>query len=159
MMNEYIDILMEKVKFIKYIKSPFEQHMIFIYGAGNFGKEVFRALARKGITVHAFIDRNAHPNTQWNDLTIYSPDDSRLSNETRKNSLLILALHNRDVDLQPIRINLINLGYQNIILPIELYDYVGRELGDRFWLTSRQAYLQWRDEIVEGSRLWGDATI
>ena len=45
-----------------------------------------------------------------------------------------------------------------MITLIELYDWVGKELGDRFWLTSRVYYASLEPIISAAFNLWADET-
>jgi len=131
---------------------------VFIYGAGNVGKDVFRVLTERGIPVIGFIDRKAQAGDLWNSVPIFQQDDGRISLGDRKKAGVIIAIHNRDVEIPPIIEKLRALGYGRVITLIELYDWVGKELGDRFWLTSRAYYTALEPFISAAFNLWGDET-
>jgi len=131
---------------------------VLIYGAGNMGKDVFRVLTERGIPVISFLDRNAQGDDAWNGVPILQPDDDRIPSEDRKQSGVIIAIHNRDVEIPPIVEGLCALGYGRVITLIELYDWVGKELGNRFWLTSRAYYASLEPFISAAFNLWGDET-
>ena len=131
---------------------------VLIYGAGNMGKDVFRVLTERGIPVIGFLDRNAQGDDAWNGVPILQPDDDRIPSEDRKQSGVIIAIHNRNVEIPPIVEGLCSLGYGRVITLIELYDWVGKELGNRFWLTSRAYYASLEPFISAAFNLWGDET-
>jgi FkbM family methyltransferase len=155
-MENVINEILSLGQSIKPLSTILDRQSLYIYGAGNFGKDIYRALLNRGISVNGFIDQNAHKDSSWNNTIIYHPDDDRLSGNLRENFNVMLAIHNRDVDLMPVILKLKQLGYHHIVTPIELYDYFGQELGNRFWLTSRSTYLSWKAEINQGFSLWED---
>jgi len=130
---------------------------VIIYGAGNFGKDIYQCLIQSGIRVIAFLDRKATPESQWNGVPIYPPDWQDLSNSQKKIVKIIIAIHNRDIEIPPIISKLRLIGYRHFIQPVELYDTFSEQLGDRFWLTSRLSYKAWQAEIDECLSLWEDA--
>jgi FkbM family methyltransferase len=133
-----------------------ECRSVLIFGAGNMGKDVFRVLAERGISVAGFLDRRAQGDETWNGVPVLQPDDECISLEDRKQAGVIMAIHNRDVEVPPITKKLRSLGYGRIITLIELYDWVGKELGNRFWLTSRDFYAGREPLIAAASDLWAD---
>jgi FkbM family methyltransferase len=135
-----------------------EYPAILIYGAGNVGKDVFRVLTERDIPVIGFLDRKAQTGDLWNSVPIFQPDDDRISSEDRKKAGVIIAIHNRDVEIPPIVERLRALGYGRVITLIELYNWVGKELGDRFWLTSRAYYASLEPFISAAFNLWADET-
>ena len=133
-----------------------EYPAVLIYGAGNVGKDVFRVLTERGIPVIGFIDRKAQTEDLWNSVPIFQQDDGRISLEDRKKAGVIIAIHNRDVEIPPIVERLRALNYGRVITLIELYDWVGKELGDRFWLTARSYYTSVEPFISATYELWED---
>jgi FkbM family methyltransferase len=129
---------------------------VIIYGAGNFGKDVYQCLIQSGIQVIAFLDRKATPESQWNGIPIYPPDSHDLSTSQKEVVPIIIAIHNRDVEIPPIIVKLKLIGYRHFVQPVELYDIFSEQLGDRFWLTSRLSYKTWQAEIEECLNLWED---
>ncbi len=129
---------------------------LIIYGAGNFGKDVFLATVRKGFSVIAFLDQNAKSGDHYQDIPILRPDDSRISQEEKANIPVVLAVHNRDVEIYPIIESLKTYGYFNALTPVILFDLCGDEIGDRYWLTSRSYYRQQEDAIRECFSVWDD---
>jgi len=133
-----------------------EHTKTIIYGAGNIGKEVFRILRGNGIHVSCFLDQKAKQGSYWDDVPIYQLDNSQFSADERNRTSVIVAIHNRDVEIQPIIEKLRFFGYGRIINLIEFYDHFGKELGDRFWLTSRAYYRSFEPYIEEAFKLWED---
>lgn len=155
-MKSEVKEMFESAKQRHLSRDLFSFHSIFIYGAGNFGKDVFNALMDIGHVPTGFIDERAEVLREWRGVSIYSPDDKRLPIQDRKSCLIIIAIHNRDVELNPIIAKLKKLNYANIINPVELYDFLGTKLGDRFWLTSREKYNSYLELISTVYDLLGD---
>jgi len=143
---------------ISYKGSPFYDAYspIFIYGAGNMGKDVCRVMTSQGIKVEAFLDRKASAGEQWNGIPVYPPDWDDVPLSQRRQTGVIIALHNRDVEIPPIIKALLKRGYGRIITLIEFFDHFAEEVGDRFWLTSRSNYKQWEEDISKGYSIWAD---
>jgi len=133
-----------------------ERSKTIIYGVGNTGKDVFRILKDNGIYVSSFLDQKAKPDSYWNSVPIFQYDDKRISIEELKQVNVVIALHNRDAEIPPIIERLKLNGYKRIVTLIELYDYFGKELGDRYWLTDRSYYLSFENEIKDCYSLWAD---
>src|ERR1700690_2141792 len=78
---------------------------IFIYGTGTIGMDIWKLLSTKGFSVKGFIDhRGVQPPPM--DANTYLPGDERLSMDERKNSTVIIAIHNRDANIPLIIQNL-----------------------------------------------------
>ncbi|GAB6267909.1 MAG: hypothetical protein STSR0002_06490 [Smithella sp.] len=135
-----------------------ERAKTLIYGAGNIGKEVFRILNDRGIHVGGFIDQKAQEDSYWNGVPIYRPQKNLFSADERKKTNVIVAIHNRDVEIPPIIEMLRSFGYGRIVTLFELYDHFGDELGGRFWLTSRAYYKPLEPFMEEAFNLWEDDT-
>lgn len=133
-----------------------ENPTTIIYGAGNTGKDVLRILKDNCVHVSSFLDQKAKQGSYWDGVPIYQPNDGRLSADERKKTNVIVAIHNRDVEIPPIIEMLKSFGYDRIITLVELYDHFGKELGNRFWLTSRAYYKSFETFIEEAFNLWED---
>lgn len=138
--------------------TPFwkECPVVFIYGAGNVGKDVCRALMKHGVRVAGFLDHKAQEGDSWNGTPIFQPDDARIFLPDRKRAGVIIAIHNRDVEIPPILEKIRALGYGRRVTLIELYDWMGKELGNRFWLTQRAYYQPLESVIRTAVNLWAD---
>ena len=129
---------------------------IYIYGAGNIGKEICRLLKRHGLSVAALLDRNAKPESSWEGNAILSPDTEEVSLEQRKNAQVIIGIFNRDADVSAISRLLHSLGYGRVISFLEFHHEFHAELGDRFSLTHRDFYLSQKQAIGSVDQLWSD---
>jgi FkbM family methyltransferase len=140
------------------IASPFYQNCnpIMIYGAGNIGKDVYRVLDRHGVRVAGFLDQKAVSGQQWNGTPVYLPDQDGLDESQRQQTAVIIAIHNREVNISPIIHWLKEQGYGKVISLVEFFDLFSAEMGDRFWLTSRMSYNVWENDIRKCDALWAD---
>lgn len=127
------------------IKWPKEN--IFIYGTGSFARDIQLALEKNGIRIYGYLDHKDTKKQKINDTPVYKPDAVTLPSELRKESVVILGIHNREVNLIPIINSLKTYGFEGEILsPIDLYDHFA-ELGTRYWLTSKSYYGPYSKEI------------
>lgn len=129
---------------------------IIIYGAGNFGKEVCLRLQKRGFSPIAFLDRQAKPGDHWNDIRILPLDQRVFTEEQKRQMIVFVAVHNRDVDLQPIFQYLQGQNFGCVLNPVEFYDLIADQTESHYWLTSRLRYQDWRDEISTAAHLWED---
>ena len=129
---------------------------VLIYGAGNVGKDVFRMLTQKGISVAGFLDRGAKPGSAWNGVPILTPDDLALSAAQRGRAHVVIGIFNAYVEVPPILTLLNSLGYGRVTSFLELHDHHARELGNRFWLTARSYYSGLEQQASAGYELWSD---
>lgn len=132
--------------------------LLVIYGAGNFGKDLCQFAQNKGYKVLAFLDQKAVPGQILQGIPVLLPDSKELTTRQKHDSTVLVAIHNRDVNIIPIITSLIEMGFERILNPVELYDIFSDQLGNRFWLTSPLAYKNWQEEIAKVYSLWEDDT-
>ena len=131
---------------------------LYLYGAGNIGKEVCELLTRHSITVTAFLDRKAQPGASWKSIPILPADDASIPQDQRRRSQVIITIFNRETEIPPIVKWLESLDYGQVISFLELHAQFPQELGDRFWLTSREFYPPHQASIEKADELWHDET-
>jgi FkbM family methyltransferase len=129
---------------------------VYIYGAGNVGKEICRILRRHNVEPAAFLDRKAKPDSEWEQVAILPPDTSRISPRVRHDAQVIVGVFNRDADPGEIRSLLGTLGYGRVVSFLEFHSEFHAELGDRYWLTSREYYPNEKQAIARTDHLWSD---
>jgi FkbM family methyltransferase len=130
---------------------------VFIYGAGNIGKDVFRLLTGCGIFVAGFLDRGARLGSAWNGVPILAPDDPSLPATQRQQAHVVIAIFNPHVEMLPVITTLKTLGYGRVTSFLDLHDCYPAELGNRYWLTDRAYYLALEQPISKACELWSDA--
>ncbi len=131
------------------------QAPVWIYGAGNVGKDVFRLLTARGIPVVGFLDRQAGPDAAWQGVPIRQPDHAAID---RLRAHVVIGIFNAYVEIPPIVQMLERLGYLRVTHFLDLHDRFAAELGDRYWLTSRSYYTDLEPVIDAGHGLWADET-
>ena len=129
---------------------------LYLYGAGNIGKEAADLLGRHGIPVTAFLDRTAKPDASWKNIPIFQPDDAKIPPDQRRKSQVLVAIFNRNAEIPSIVKLLESLGFGEVISFLELHARFPGELGDRFWLTSREFYPPHQSSITQAYALWDD---
>ena len=112
----------------------------FIYGTGSVAKSIYQLLTGRGVPVAGFLDHRSREPSFLEGVAIFRPESPGISDEDRRMANVILAIHNREAQIPPIIQNLRQLGYQNFIQLVELYEIFGKDLGDRYWLTARSFY-------------------
>lgn len=134
-----------------------QEENILIYGTGSFARDIQLALEKNGTGIYGFLDHRSTNDQVINNLPVHKPDGKAPPIELRKKSLVILGIHNREVNLIPIINNLKTHGYNRELLsPIDLYDHFAEELGTRYWLTSRTYYSSYTEEIQAVYKLLSD---
>lgn len=109
----------------------------WIYGGGHYGELVAKTLEARGIEVAGMIDRRYRP-TRWgraSDVTRRAPVEVR--KEDSAGQTLLIAVNNFATDQKPIVEWGRAAGFAEIILPAELPDVLGPEVGS-YWNAGRR---------------------
>ena len=131
----------------------FRRGPVVIYGAGHAGRDVRRLLEERGSSVIGFLDRRAQAGTALDGLPVWSPDgDVHWPGE----SIAVIAIFNPGVEVEPIRQKLTSFGFAHVHAFLDLHSAFPRELGDRYWLTDRDRYLDWEAEATLQADGWAD---
>lgn len=126
---------------------------VVIYGAGNAGRDVRRILTEQGSSVIGFLDRQAREGSSIDGLPVWSPDgDASWPSE----SMAVIAIFNPGVDVEPIRRKLERSGFARVYTFLDLHDAFADALGDRYWLTHRDRYLDWQPDATAHADGWAD---
>ncbi|MCR4925395.1 MAG: FkbM family methyltransferase [Clostridiales bacterium] len=97
---------------IKKITDSFKDKTVLIYGAGSFGKEMFSFLKESGITVSAFLDRNAQKLGSVMSAEVFSLESF---NQDKSNTVVIMSIV-CDKDIRKkILSDIKDAGFSNII--------------------------------------------
>jgi FkbM family methyltransferase len=128
---------------------------IFVYGAGTFAQDIHRTLLNNGLPVSGFIDHLEQDASFLFGVPIYTPKQAAEMKGTDK-ALVILGLHNYQADVSMIIDRLKRTGFVRILSPIDLYDFFGTELGNRYWLTTRDYYFSLNSVLEEMHTLLAD---
>jgi FkbM family methyltransferase len=105
---------------------------VWIFGAGQFGCDVFSILRNDGFHVQGFIESNPReervlglPALSWSQLQSGDLE-----------AQLVIGIFNRGMPLDELAALAESAGYTRIFMPWDIYSQFGRQLGWRFWLSS-----------------------
>jgi len=129
---------------------------IFIYGAGNCGRDVLNLLKSRNVQVSGFFDANLPVGKVVDGVLVMRPEDPLLSAKVRAVSCVIVAIFNPDVNIRSVVTFLERLGYGRIVTFPKLHRLFPHELGNRFWLTDTAIYDACRNDIIEVYSSWHD---
>lgn len=122
---------------------------VFVYGAGNCGRDVLKVLTARGIKVHGFLDGCLPPGTVVDGFPVRHPLDPAIKPDQRARSCIIVAIFNLHVDILAIIEMLKEGGYGHTLSFVEFFRYFSAELGDRYWLTSGDFYVGRESELAK----------
>jgi FkbM family methyltransferase len=115
-----------------------------VYGAGGFGRDVLQALVKRGKTVLGFMDRGG---AQEIDGWPCRHPDADMGDWLRQDPIVLMGLHNYQVNPLPIRDHLRALGFKRVHLPVEYHPFLAAELGLRYWLGQQDIYRHQTDSL------------
>lgn len=136
-------------------RSLSEQPAVLIYGAGNAGYDVYSVLTRHGGRVQCFLDQKAQPCSNIEGIPVRRPDTQELSADERALPVII-AVHNREVDIFEIAKHLASLGLGPCISFMDFYLVYPEEFGDRLWLTTPRYYDNFGSVLNRAESLYAD---
>ncbi len=153
-----------KLSYKNEIKALFQQHHsltvrdlpegkpIWIFGAGNFGRDLCSALQKVGHQVAGFVETNSissqvmgYPVIGW-DQWGYA----------HSNSPLCVAIFNRGMPLDELEVLARKSGAQDIFMPWDLYRLLKPQMGWRFWLSEPTHILEQIDAFNAAVELMDD---
>ena len=157
-MTTWLSSLIEKAAKQKDVRSSWLKSFspLFIYGTGTFAQDVCRVLIDNGLPVDGFIDHMTRDNPFLHGMPIYSPEQAARVTSVSGKAVVVLGIHNYQADIAKIINRLVNTGFKKILNSVDLYDFYGRELGTRYWLTSRDYYFPLQRVLEEMHSLWAD---
>lgn len=110
---------------------------IWIFGAGNFGRDLAKILVNEGFNLVGFIETNPKidqvlglPVVTWAQLTPES-----------KKAQLAIGIFNRGMPLDELNKIAEDFGFSDIFMPWDMYFEFGESLGWRFWLSKPEVIL------------------
>jgi len=116
----------------------------WIYGAGDYGRNIHQLLERHGIRCRGFIDQRASELTDAG-LPVFAP--AAIGREEATDSAVIIALHNFAFDQTPVFAWARATGFADILVPAELPDLLGPSAGS-YWLKNRSHLLEHLDDLA-----------
>lgn len=129
---------------------------IFIYGTGIFAQDIHRVLIDIGLPVIGFIDHLPRETPFLYGMPIYTPEKASEIDGVSGKAIIVLGIHNYQADVLKIVGRLANVGFKKLLNSVDIYDFFSRELGVRYWLTSRDYYFSLQTVLEEMHSLWAD---
>jgi FkbM family methyltransferase len=136
--------------------SPTPDERVVVYGAGGFARSVLRAVRQAGANVPCALDRRGASAGGLDDLPVFAPGDEPIPRDQRALATAVVAVFNREGDIEAIERLLHSLGYGRVVGVPELYESFGPRLGERFWLAPRAFYATHQARIAAAEDVWAD---
>ena len=133
-------------------------HRILIYGAGNYGRIIYRLLTGNGIPPQAiagFLDAAADGGTLFG-LPVRRPDDPELPASLRAEAEVVIAIYIGVEEQGRIAAQLKGLGYRKVRSGYEsaISFHIANAPGSR--IAASPFWQENLESILAGCRLWGD---
>lgn len=125
---------------------------IYIFGAGGFGRSIAKALRVRNCNFIGFIETSPKqkivdgmPVLSWGDLT-----------EGGLEAQILIGIYNRDSPFNAL-VNMANsAGFNDVLMPWDVYGQLSDELGWRYWLSGKETILVNTDYIKKTFELLSD---
>ena len=134
--------------------SPGER--VVLYGAGGYARAVLRAVRQAGGAVLYVLDRRGSAVGMLDGAPVFCPGDEPLAFDERASVTAVVAVFNREADVEGIETLLRSLGYGRVVGLPEFYESFSQELGKRFWLAPREFYAEHRLRVAAAEDIWAD---
>ncbi|CAM5789220.1 hypothetical protein CCAE64S_02341 [Castellaniella caeni] len=129
-----------------------EKRPIWIFGAGRFGRSLAQVLLACGFFVEGFVETNPQP-VDVLGLPVIGWHDVAKSSATAQ---LVIGIFNRSAPYSDLVALARRAGFVAPLMPWELYDQFGSQLGWRFWLGSRNLLVDNLDRLESIAARLGD---
>jgi FkbM family methyltransferase len=128
---------------------------VVIYGAGNCGQAMCRALIERGYRVCAFADRDKRGKVEG--LPCYTPDDGQVQLAREANATLVLGLWNCAVDIPQLKREFLAHGWARVVAYPEWIELFAACI-EPYWLAPRKMYTdpEVQKRIEQVAPLWAD---
>lgn len=110
---------------------------IYIFGAGGFGKSIARVLKAQKFDIAGFIETTPRQKivdgisvVSWSDLT-----------EKDLGAQLLIGIYNRDTPFDALVNDAKSAGFNDILMPWDVYSQFSDELGWKYWLSHKEIIL------------------
>jgi FkbM family methyltransferase len=132
------------------------QPRVYVYGAGSVGRDSISVLQRAGVLVRAVVDAKELTITSLHGVPLLKPDDPRITLQQRAESTLVIGIFNAHLSMPVLHAKLAALGWKKIIPFTNFHGAFSAELGNRYWLTSREYYRSLQPQLAAARALWAD---
>lgn len=134
------------------IKKITKKLPIYIFGAGAFGRSLAKTLKSHNFDILGFID--SHNKSQSIDGTpVFSW--SQLA-ELDLSAQLLIGVFNREVPFDSLKQIALDAGFNKILMPWDLFEELGEDLGWRYWLSGQKLLLENIENIKSTISLLSD---
>jgi FkbM family methyltransferase len=141
----------------KHEDAPWEGKKVVIYGAGVFGRDLAKVLVtHHKVTMLGFLDQKGAGQVILDDWRAHKLDSETAKQWLAEKPVLIIGVHNYLASVREIKAQLTRFGFSTILTPMEIYPFLTKELGWRFWLGSQQDYTDGAGPIEQLGALWAD---
>lgn len=131
-----------------------EVRIIWIYGAGSFGRDVALAINALGLKVAGFIEQSPRDTVAWG-YPIHALNDSIFD---LNNDQVFVAVFNRGHPLFQIHKDLDARGFRQVLMPWNYYGQLVDTLGWRYWLESSAFIGRHWDQLEAAKSRMADPT-
>jgi len=129
---------------------------VVIYGAGSIGRDALTVLQHAGISVWCVLDAKDLLIDHLEGIPVLKPGDPSFTSEEKNQTTVIITIFNAYVHMPTIHANLAAQGWASVVIFTEFHEAFAAELGDRYWLTSRDFYRHLDGPIARTRELWDD---
>ena len=136
---------------------PLPDTELVIYGAGQCGRDVLRALRRHGHQVTAFLDARAAQLGTIEGIPCVTSDSPEARALAAAGATAVIGVFNHRDDMAIIVAQLQQTGFPRIVTYYELFELLPEPLRFHFWLQPRQDYRLAHEALLATLDLWDDA--
>ncbi len=136
---------------MKSIREKLKSSKVYLYGAGNIGISLYQSIKGQ-INIYAFLDSKAKT-IAIEGMDVLNPFEESINTH---NTFVIVSIFNRAFNFDSIKIQLNQVGFDEVISYIEFYPFLKKKNTDWFWLSNNLEYLNKKSEIELVSKLFED---
>lgn len=127
-----------------------------IYGAGQCGRDVLRALRARGHRVAAFLDARAAALGTVEGVPCATIDSAAARRLADAQTTVIIGVFNYRDDAAGIAARLRQAGFERVVSYGDLFEQMPEQLRFQFWLEPRERCRAARESLMEVLHLWDD---
>lgn len=129
--------VLDKIERFEFSDPISQEQPLVVYGAGGFGRDVAQTLRGQGRSLIGFLDRRGAKEVDA--IPCRSPEED-LSDWVKMGAIVLIGLHNYQVNPLAVRSELYARGFRRVLLPVEYYHRVEGPMGVRYWLGNQGIY-------------------
>jgi hypothetical protein len=128
---------------------------LVIYGSGNTGQKVLSYLEAQGYRIDAFLDAYARTDQNISGVRVMRPAEWVCQGDASR-TVLVVAIHNRDVDMFNLLDDLDKYGFARIVTMVEFVNLFPDGQPSRYWLAPSDIYDDHIDKLDRLFELFED---